>query len=150
MTLVIEAITIGYYGIQKCERSVVQKDQLAVAACVRLQLQYMSRAWHKLAQQEVMSNLKGACNSQILLMQTTMREEKLHRLTIRNIFEWMNWRKLFWKVHLAFWRIVCFPLNIIFCIQQLTLSNNALRHVLHIDFIALWTLSHFVYKPVEL
>ena len=64
MALEIEAFTLGYYGIQKCERSAVQKDQLAVAACIRLQLQYMSRARHKLAKQEVMSNLKGACDSQ--------------------------------------------------------------------------------------
>ena len=62
-------------------QSAVQKDQLAVAACVRLQLQ-ICRGYNTNC--TVRSNeqpLNGAtvpCDNQILFPQTAMREEQLY------------------------------------------------------------------------
>ena len=94
--------TLGY-RIGKWVWSVIQLDQLVVAACIRLQLQNMkdeSRGMTQTytvrsdeqSQRSSCTRMVKACefSNQILLLQATGSEEWGRRWTIRNIFEWMT------------------------------------------------------------
>ena len=94
-------------------------------------------------------------SSQILLPQTTGRQQWQHRGIIRTFLR-VRWRH-FWKEPLAFWEIVSFLLNSTYMPHNYWLPyiydswcyRVSVRPCI-VHFLALWTLSRITYIAAEL